>query len=114
MFRNNTNVSRKMPFLVPNHPQGRTKGGATGAIAPGPPLKGGPRDEIYLFQINYLFEKFSWFRSDTRTQLYYILLFYEVWRAHNNNWFFYIRGGEPNYYPGPHELRIIAGGPKNQ
>ena len=34
--------------------------------------------------------------------------------THNNNWFFYIRGGEPNYYPGPHELRIIAGGPQNQ
>ena len=24
-------------------------GGATGAIAPGPPLQGGPRDDIYLF-----------------------------------------------------------------
>jgi len=32
--------------------------GATGAIAPGPPLQGGPRDEIYLFQIKYSFEKF--------------------------------------------------------
>jgi len=25
------------------------RGGATGAIAPGPPLQGGPRDDIYLF-----------------------------------------------------------------
>jgi len=32
--------------------------GATGAIAPGPPLQWGPRDEIYLFQIKYWFEKF--------------------------------------------------------
>ena len=29
--------------------QGRIKGGATGAIAPGPPLQGVPRDDIYLF-----------------------------------------------------------------
>ena len=28
------------------------------AIAPGPPLEGGPRDEIYLFQTKYSFEKF--------------------------------------------------------
>ena len=33
--------------------QGRIKGGATGAIAPGPPLQRGHRDEIYLFQIKY-------------------------------------------------------------
>ena len=39
--------------------QGRIKGGATGAIAPGPPLQGAPRDEIYLFQIKYSVEKFS-------------------------------------------------------
>jgi len=30
-----------------------------GAIAPGPPLQGGPRDDIYLFQIKYSFEKLS-------------------------------------------------------
>ena len=35
------------------------RGGATGAIAPGPPLQGGPRDEMYLFQIKYSFVKFS-------------------------------------------------------
>jgi len=29
--------------------QGRIKGGATGAIAPGPPLQRGPRDDKYLF-----------------------------------------------------------------
>ena len=31
--------------------QGRIKGGATGAIASGPLVQGGPRDEIYLFQM---------------------------------------------------------------
>ena len=35
------------------------RGGATGAIAPGPRCKGAPRDEIYLFQIKYSVEKFS-------------------------------------------------------
>ena len=39
-------------------PQGRIKGEATGAIAPDPRWKGAPRDEIYLFQIKYPFEKF--------------------------------------------------------
>ena len=29
--------------------RGRIKGGATGAIAPGPPLQGVPRDDKYLF-----------------------------------------------------------------
>jgi len=38
--------------------QVRIKGWATGAIAPASPLQGGPRDEIYLFQIKYSFEKF--------------------------------------------------------
>jgi len=33
--------------------------GATGAIAPGPPLKGGPRDDIYLFYMKHSFEKLS-------------------------------------------------------
>jgi len=28
-----------------------------GAIAPSPPLQGGPRDDIYLFKIKYSFEK---------------------------------------------------------
>jgi len=32
--------------------------GGTGAIAPAPRCKGAPRDEIYLFQIKYSFEKF--------------------------------------------------------
>jgi len=36
-----------------------SRGGATGAIAPGPPLQGGPRDDIYLFSIKYSFEKLS-------------------------------------------------------
>jgi len=34
-------------------------GRGTAAIVPGPPLQGVPRDYIYLFQIKYLFEKFS-------------------------------------------------------
>ena len=33
--------------------QGRIKGGGNGAIAPGPPLQRGPRDEIYMIQIKY-------------------------------------------------------------
>ena len=109
-------LSQKCLRHTPGKPnrQGRIKGGATGAIAPGPRCKGAPRDEIYLFQIKCSVEKFSWFRSDTRTQLYYIPMFCQVWRAPNNNWFLYIRSGEPNYYRGPHQLCIIAGGPQNQ
>jgi len=30
-----------------------------GAIDPGPPLQGGPREEIYLFQIKYSVKNFS-------------------------------------------------------
>ena len=48
--------------------QGRIKVGATGAIALGPPLQGGPRDDIYLFWIKYSFEKWSWFKRGTRIQ----------------------------------------------
>jgi len=44
--------------FTPSCLQGRIKG-ATGAIASVPPLQGGPRDEIYLFKIKYLFEKFG-------------------------------------------------------
>ena len=51
-------------YWLPSCRQGRIKGGATGAIAPSPPLQGGPHDKIYLFQIKYSFEKFSWFWSD--------------------------------------------------
>ena len=95
--------------------QGRIKRGQRGQLPRAPRYKGAPRDEIFfLFQIKYSVEKFSWFRSDTRKQLYYIPMFCQVWRAPNNNWFFYIRSGEPNYYRGPHELCIIAGGPQNQ
>jgi len=32
--------------------------GATEAVAPGPHCKGTPRDDIYLLQIKYSFEKF--------------------------------------------------------
>ena len=37
--------------------QGRIKGGNEGNCSE-PPLEGGPRDEIYLFQTKYSFEKF--------------------------------------------------------
>ena len=48
--------------------------GATGTAAPGSPLQGGPRHEIYMFQIKYSFEKISWFTSDTGIQLDIIFL----------------------------------------
>jgi len=38
--------------------QGRIKGWQRGQLPRVPRCKGGPRDEIYLFQINYSFEKF--------------------------------------------------------
>ena len=50
--------------------QGRIKGGATGAVAPGPPLHGGPRDDIYFSDIKYSLEKSSWFKRDTRILLW--------------------------------------------
>jgi len=46
--------------------QGRIKGGATGAIVPG------PHDEIYLFQIKYSFEKF---RDSEEEQEYNAILY---------------------------------------
>jgi len=46
-----------------------------GGIFPGPPpLQEGLRDEVYLFQIKYSFEKYLGFRNDTRIQLYIIFL----------------------------------------
>jgi len=33
--------------------------GDNGGNCPGPPLQGASRDEIYLFQLKYSFEKFS-------------------------------------------------------
>jgi len=48
-------------FLYSGHyyyNQGQIRWGAKGAIAPAPQLQGGPRDEMYLFQIKYSFEKF--------------------------------------------------------
>ena len=38
--------------------QGRIKGGQRGQLPRAPRCKGAPRDEIYLFQIKYSFEKF--------------------------------------------------------
>jgi len=49
------------------------KGGQYGQLSRTPRCKGAPRDEIYLFQIKYSFEKFSWFRSDTRIQLFHYI-----------------------------------------
>jgi len=38
--------------------QGRIKGGQRGQLPRAPRCKGASRDEIYLFQIKYSFEKF--------------------------------------------------------
>ena len=40
-------------------PRAGLRGGATGAIAPGSPMQGGPRDGIYLFQIKLSLEILS-------------------------------------------------------
>ena len=69
--------------------QGRIKRGATGAIAPGPPLQKAPGDEIYWFQIKYSFENF---RDSEAIQEYNSILYSYVAlsiRAHNSNWFLY-------------------------
>ena len=49
------------------------------------------RDEIYLFQIKYSFEQFSWFRNDTRIRLYI------MWRCciKYREWFLYKFGFLP-------------------
>ena len=59
------------------------------AIAPDPPLEGGPRDEIYLFQIKYSFEKFH--DSEAIQEYNFILYSYValITRAPNRNWFLY-------------------------
>ena len=65
--------------------QGRIKRGATGAIAPGPPLQKAPGDEIYWFQIKYSFENF---RDSEAIQEYNSILYSYVAlsiRAHNSN-----------------------------
>ena len=49
--------------------QGRIKGGA---IARAPRCKGAPRDEMYLFQIKYSFEKF---RNSEAIQEYNSILY---------------------------------------
>ena len=54
--------------------QGRIKGGAMGAIAPGPPLEGGPPWWTLFVSNKILVWKIPWFRSDTRIQLYIIFL----------------------------------------
>jgi len=46
-------------FKTSTPTQGRIKVGMTGAIAPGPPLQGAPRNVTYLFQIKYSFQKLS-------------------------------------------------------
>jgi len=65
--------------------QGRIKGGGNGGNCPGTPLQGVPRDEIYLFQIKYSFEKF---RDSEAIQEYNSILYSYVAlsiRAHNSN-----------------------------
>jgi len=56
------------------HTQGRIKGGTMGAIAPGPPLEGGPPWWNLFVSNKILVWKIPWFRSDTRMQLYIIFL----------------------------------------
>jgi len=61
---------------------------ATGAIAPGLPLQGPPRDDIYLFQIKYSFEKFrnSEAMQEYNSILYsYVALSIKGTRAPNSN-----------------------------
>ena len=45
------------------------RGRQRGQLPLAPRWKGALRDDIYLFQTKYSFEKFSWFRRDTRIQL---------------------------------------------
>jgi len=52
-------LCRQCPICAGHQSQGRIKGGATGQLPRTPRFKGAPRDEIYLFQIKYSFEKFS-------------------------------------------------------
>jgi len=69
--------------------QGRIKGGGGNrGNRPGPPAARGPRDEIYLFQIKYSFEKF---RDSEAIQEYNSIYSMLRWvsRAHNSNWFLY-------------------------
>ena len=58
----------------PVYPRAGLRGGQRRQLPRAPRCKGASRDEIYLFQIKYSFEKFLWFGTDTRIQLYIILL----------------------------------------
>jgi len=74
------------------HNQGRINGGATGAIAPGPPQQGGPRDEIYLFQTKYSFEKFrnsEVIQENNSISYSYGALSIKETRVPSSNWFIY-------------------------
>jgi len=51
--------------------QGWIKGVQRGQLARALRSNGAPRDDIYLFQIKYSFEKLSWFKRDTRIQTLY-------------------------------------------
>jgi len=57
----------KCSYLTMSHV--RIKGGA---IAPGPPPQGGPRDEIYLFQTNTRLNNFIIQKRYKNTTLCYI------------------------------------------
>jgi len=48
--------------------------GGNAGNCPWPSAPRGPRDDTYLFQIKYSFEKLSWFNRDTRLQLYITML----------------------------------------
>ena len=67
--------------------QGRIKGVATEAIAPGPHCKGALRDKIYLFQKKYSLERF---RDSEAMQEYNSILYSYVAfsiKTPNSNWF---------------------------
>jgi len=64
--------TKLVPLSLYTCSQGRIKGG-NGGNCPGPPAaRGPPRDEIYLFQIKYSFEKF---RNSEAIQEYSSILY---------------------------------------
>ena len=65
------------------------RGGQRGQLPRAPRWKGAPRDEIYLFQIKYSFEKF---RDSEAIQEYNFILYSYVAlfiKGPNRNWFLY-------------------------
>jgi len=59
----------------------RLRGGQRGQLPRAPRWKGARRDNIYLLQMKYSLEKFSWFRSDAGIQLHIIFLCYVKYKG---------------------------------